>query len=863
MRRFIIYLLILAVILTSTSCQSTNTSNKNSDLSIYLFDNDISTKQSVNKFNSGRDTGKINIRTFFTDEIQNYRDILLSELSNGTGPDIIVVYSYYTPNITQYLTLDAFYDINELIGKDEAFKLEDYDNRILDSGVKDGKRYLVPLSYTVDALLSTEEAMQFHDLNKEKKILSLDDIHTLSKSFTSQDGTVFINSLPYMGYINFFVDPIKQTASFDTEEFRIFMDQYQALTQSATVVTENSWDLSLLSQGKVALFNMPIGNANNTFWPYQTYYKNGVDPVLLSYTLSDQEYSIPATPSVMVGINKNCANKEAAYEFIKQLLSTEDQQARGAIEAFPVNLEANDKIMKGNLNRDTDQSASSIDNAAMTSLIAQMDEMAKGKLICRVQDYKIGDIVREELMNYQTGSKTREMASRDIQSRVIAYFKEVPSVNAPSSQSDTPSQVEKLTLHFMEFNAYIKNAIRAFNEKYTDVQIEGTSYPVSNFENYKTLLTTSVMAGEGPDILIYRTFFFNSLSKTMATGAFADLNPLIENDSSFDTTAFYPEIFNAGIINGERYFIPLYFTIPNLYAKKSGLAELGLTAAESGWTLNDLKDIVTKCKASNPAGDQYLFNSPMDFLSFVHSSGLQLVDYQNKTTNFQSKEFIDLMVLYKEMAPLILSSEAELNLGISPALLKDDKVRMIYLGDLAPTNLTVYNSVMTHLMGDDFTILPFPTAEAGAKYPTKVTAIVSINAQCKNPQAAFDFIKILLSEDLQGTFDSHRVSNIPSGQPVNKNAFIKDLEAEKKKAGGDQVSISDPVRAITFKSVPLSDAVADIAINLTDHMAAPSILDLEIENIINEGLQAYLSGKLTADQAAKQIDEKVTLFLNE
>ena len=226
MRRFIIYLLILAVILTSTACQSTNTSNKNSDLSIYLFDNDLSTKQSVDKFNSGRDTGKINIRTFFTDEIQNYRDILLSELSNGTGPDIIVVYSYYTPNITQYLTLDAFYDINELIGKDEAFKLEDYDNRILDSGVKDGKRYLVPLSYTVDALLSTKEAMQFHDLNKEKKILSLDDIHTLSKSFTSQDGTVFINSLPYMGYINFFVDPIKQTASFDTEEFRIFRVTY-------------------------------------------------------------------------------------------------------------------------------------------------------------------------------------------------------------------------------------------------------------------------------------------------------------------------------------------------------------------------------------------------------------------------------------------------------------------------------------------------------------------------------------------------------------------------------------------------------------------------------------------------------------
>jgi ABC-type glycerol-3-phosphate transport system substrate-binding protein len=46
-------------------------------------------------------------------------------------------------------------------------------------------------------------------------------------------------------------------------------------------------------------------------------------------------------------------------------------------------------------------------------------------------------------------------------------------------------------------------------------------------------------------------------------------------------------------------------------------------------------------------------------------------------------------------------------------------------------------------------------------------------------------------------------------------------------------------------------------------MAAPAPLDMEVEKIINEGLQAYLSGKRTAEQAAKEIDEKVTLFLNE
>ena len=862
MKRFILYLLILAMLLASTSCQSTNTSTKNSDLSMYLFDNDLSTKQSVDRFNSGRENGKINIRTFFTDEIQDYGDTLLSELSNGTGPDIIVLYSSYIYNPAQYLTLNAFYDINELIKKDETFKLEDYHQKIMDCGVKDGKRYLIPLSYTVDALLSTEELMQSHNPNTDKKVLSLEDMITRSKNFPSQDGTAFINSLPYMGYINYFVDPIKQTASFDTEEFRIFMDQYQDLNQSAAVDTENSWDLSLFSQGKVALFNWPIRNVHSTVTPYQTFNKEVKDPVLLSYTLSDQESSIPATPSVLVAINKNCTNKDTAYEFIKHLLSTEEQQARGEIEAIPVKLEAYDKVKENNINLSSKQSGGSVDEATLTRLIAQMDEIVKGKLLCRIQDYTIGEIVHEELMNYQTGSKTREIASRDMQNRVIAYFKEIPSVKAPSSPTNNPSQVEKLTLHYMDFDVYIKNAIRVFNERHTDVQIDGISHPYTDFENYRTQLTTSVMAGEGPDIFIYRTFFFNSITKTMTTGAFTDMNPLIESDSSFDTTAFYPEVFNAGVINGKRYYIPLFFSIPNLFTSKSGLAALGLTTDASGWTLSDLKDVISKYKASNPSGGQYLFDSSVDFLSLVRSSGVQFVDYQNKTTHFKSNEFIDLMMTYKEIAPLVLSSEAQMNLDLPPVLLKDNKLRMISLGDLAPNRLASHNSIMTSLLGDDFIILPFPTAEAGAKYPTKLSDVVSINAKCKNPQAAFDFIKILLSEDIQRTFDSHGINNLPSGQPINKSAYIKDIEAEKTNFS-NEITLSNGVRKMSFNAVPLTDTVADMAVDITNHMAAPPVLDYEVENIINEGLQAFLTGKRTAEQAAKEIDEKVTLFLNE
>lgn len=131
MKHLITSLLILALLLTCTSCQSMDGTGRNSDLSIYLLDYDYLTKQSVEKLNSGREKGKVNIKIFNREDIQEYQDTLLSELSHGTGPDIIVLYPHYIENIAQYLNLDAFYNINELIQKDRKFNIADYDNRIL------------------------------------------------------------------------------------------------------------------------------------------------------------------------------------------------------------------------------------------------------------------------------------------------------------------------------------------------------------------------------------------------------------------------------------------------------------------------------------------------------------------------------------------------------------------------------------------------------------------------------------------------------------------------------------------------------------------------------------------------------------
>jgi ABC-type glycerol-3-phosphate transport system substrate-binding protein len=866
MKRFITLLLMLGILLSCTSCLSIDTARSNSDISIYLFEQDTATRQSVEKFNLGRQKGKINIQTVAAERIEDYQNALLSDLSNGKGPDIIMLYPSYIDSLAQYLNLDVFYDLNALIKDDKAFKLDDYADRVIDCGVKDGKRYLFPLAYTVEALFSTEEILKTHNLSIDKRVLSLEDMLALSKSFKeAQNGDMFINALPSMGYINHFVDPLTQTASFDNEEFKMFMEQYQALHQSVTVVAENSWDLSLLPQGRVALLNLPIYGVHSTLLPYQLYDKAVSDPVLLSYSPWGQEGNAIATPSVLVAVNKNCANKEAAFEFIKTLLSTDAQMERGQIDGIPVNWEAYEEIKEDSSNRISASTGGIRDEEALRRLTTQLDEIIKGDLICRIQDPGVGNIISKELMNYLAGSKTKEAASKDMQDRVNSYFKGIPSPEqTPTPTPAAPRNVTNLTLHYMEDQLFVKNAIRYFNDSHTDVQIKGTMHSSKDIENFKTMLTTSVMAGEGPDLLVYRPNLFNSLTKTMATGAFADLNPLIEGDPSFDTSAFYPEVFNAGVFNDKRYFIPLYYEISTLVTSKTSLSSLALTLDEAGWTMNELKDAIHNYKASNPSGSQYFFDHYMNFLSLLRSSGLQLVDYQNKTTSFQSKGFIELMVLYKEIAPLVPSLDTELSLGLTPVLLRDNVVRMIYLDPQKPSYLARNNAIATSYLGDDFVIVPFPTYEAGAKYPVRLFDVVSINAQCQDQQAAFDFIKILLSEEIQKTKTSHGFYNDTSGMPVNRYAYLNEIEELKAPSNNvGLIAVSNGVETTSVKSIPLTDEVADMAMGIINHMAPPIHLDQEIENIISEGLQAYLSGKRTAEQAAKEIDEKVSLFLNE
>jgi len=160
----------------------------------------------------------------------------------------------------------------------------------------------------------------------------------------------------------------------------------------------------------------------------------------------------------------------------------------------------------------------------------------------------------------------------------------------------------------------------------------------------------------------------------------------------------------------------------------------------------------------------------------------------------------------------------------------------------------------------DIQVYPFPKLKRDTKLTAVPAAIAGINKNSKNKLAAYEFIKYLLSEEIQS--NTKVQSGILIETPVNKKAFEAALEKRTgKESEGVEVGID--IYGTAVISVPVSQSLADQAKEIISRVEKCEILDENIMGFIYEGLEEYVEGKCTAEQAAEKIQAKATLYLNE
>jgi ABC-type glycerol-3-phosphate transport system substrate-binding protein len=374
-------------------------------------------------------------------EFENNDDMctkMSTEIMAGEGPDIISL-NQNLP-FEKLIENEAFLDINSLINNDETkdkIELDEYNSFIMNVGVYDGKRYIVPLSYGMDVLVSTQERLkQFNVSGNNGETLTYSNVSvkfspffnsTTNYSFVSNDsdtGLWFDHPMQlFSRFINSYIDFDNKSTFFTDDEFKDNLDIMREMVISTREDNSN------------ALFDdLYINRSLPLITGKYAYYKSiGETPVVFrGLVKSDDIYS--AFLEIGFAINNNTKLQEQEYAFIKYALSDDCQMricgAKGnslsASISFPLNNKAYEQL-KYTASRvtDDDDRIIGIDNDFISTYMKIADYVNQCTLYRDAShSYYNSSVIGDIVDKYLSGDISKEKFIRQLTAATEIYLTE-------------------------------------------------------------------------------------------------------------------------------------------------------------------------------------------------------------------------------------------------------------------------------------------------------------------------------------------------------------------------------------------------------------------------------------------------------
>jgi ABC-type glycerol-3-phosphate transport system substrate-binding protein len=384
-----------------------------------------------------------------------------------------------------------------------------------------------------------------------------------------------------------------------------------------------------------------------------------------------------------------------------------------------------------------------------------------------------------------------------------------------------------LQVYYLEQDKAINNrALSEFKKEHSEINVIEKVIENQEVEAFVLKLKAQLAAGTGADIISLPVGFLPSVYKLSDSGILCDLNPLISEDKFFKIEDYNEKVMDSCVYNGKRYMMPIDYTFYYFYTYKAVLGDFKLNT--TNWTWGLLVNAEKEYFREGKGASKYFISPFFDFSSILFSEQNAYVDYENKISKFNTPEFIKLLQTYKSIVPYVCPIEEFSSQTDHEKMEMLSVLQSVFCTGVGDSfGFNDYNKAF----GEDAIILSYPTLVGQKGTNARVNRIVAITSKCRYKREAFDYIKSILSKENQMNETIH--------VPVNKAAFNEQLELIK-------IIRSDSQIEELFKTVN-----------------SCSLIDASVLDIINKELPNFLNGKKTAEQTAKAIDEKVSLYLNE
>ena len=298
-----------------------------------------------------------------------------------------------------------------------------------------------------------------------------------------------------------------------------------------------------------------------------------------------------------------------------------------------------------------------------------------------------------------------------------------------------------------------------------------------------------------------------------AKGYLTDLEPLLEQDEEFSLDDLIPRCVE---LLRESY--GGMYVLPSSFYARTIMAPAEYVGDDMGWTLEEFCDM-----ANSLPEDVTLWSSGGDTLlsMILSTSGSRFVDYEAGTCDFENQTLIDLLNVCRDRCTEGDDTE-------------DDALQVVpVMGRFA--QFAVDNMLPAEAAGK--TMIGYPGAEGNGMCLT-FQQCMSITASAKHPDAAWQFLRMFLSDDVQkqaGMFSPLRAS------------VYQDLENNAVKNNPDEATQEEYAEAIAMPY----------------HAGCVMVYDDPAAEIALEEAAAFFAGDQTAEETASVIQSRVSIYLGE
>lgn len=413
------------------------------------------------------------------------------------------------------------------------------------------------------------------------------------------------------------------------------------------------------------------------------------------------------------------------------------------------------------------------------------------------------------------------------------------------------SKKTTLTLATMYLDASLRKQILKFNKSSDTCRITVRDYSEYNtdgdYEAGLTKMSTEIIAGNVPDMLDISQL---PIGQYVSRGLLEDLYPYIDADAELSRDSFVPSILKALEINGGLYQVSPGFGIFTVIGRSD------VVGNDMGWTLDQMTD----CLATQPAGTE-LFqqgitqDTMLQYICYMYMN--DFVDWQAQTCNFDSPEFIKLLQFCAGFDQTFDYSEDTY----------ESEVSRIQSGKqlLEITTETDFQSFQMYeaMFGGQITYKGFP-CEHGVGNVAFTDSGLAMTTACKDKESAWSFMRTLLTEEYQESGDLWTF-------PINQAAFDKKLADAMTKdtytdENGNEVEVSKGSWGwddLTVDMYAVTEEQAARIKALIDSIDGVLIIDTNISDIIRDEGAAYFAGTKTAEEAAQDIQSRVSIYVSE